>query len=68
MPATGRRRRRGAGGGLRLWLLLRFRGRRLRLVDRLLAQVGRILELDGPGVVTREVVEAAREVLVIGTA
>ena len=39
-----------------------------RLLDRLLTQVGRILELNGLGVVTREVVEAAREVLVIGTA
>jgi hypothetical protein len=35
-------------------------------MDRLLTQVGRILELNGLKVVTREVVEAAREVLVIG--
>jgi hypothetical protein len=38
------------------------------LLDRLLTQVGRILELNGLDVVTREVVEAAREVLVIGAA
>jgi hypothetical protein len=37
-------------------------------LHRLLAQVGRILEINGLGVVTREVVEAAREVLVIGAA
>jgi len=37
-------------------------------MNRLLAQVGRILEINGLGVVTREAVEAAREVLVIGAA
>jgi hypothetical protein len=35
---------------------------------RLLTQVARILALNGLEMVTREVVEAAREVLVIGTA
>jgi DNA transposition AAA+ family ATPase len=48
--------------------LIRVTGGNFRLLDRLLTQVGRILELNGLKVVTREVVEAAREVLVIGTA
>lgn len=48
--------------------LIRVTGGNFRLLDRLLTQLGRILDLNGLGVVTREVVEAAREVLVIGTA
>jgi DNA transposition AAA+ family ATPase len=48
--------------------LIRVTGGNFRLMDRLLTQVGRILELNDLKVVTREVVEAAREVLVIGTA
>jgi DNA transposition AAA+ family ATPase len=48
--------------------IIRVTGGNSRLLNRLLTQVGRILELNGLGVVTREVVEAAREVLVIGTA
>lgn len=48
--------------------VIRVTGGNFRLMDRLLTQVGRILELNGFKVVTREVVEAAREVLVIGSA
>ena len=48
--------------------LIRVTGGNFRLLHRLLAQAGRILEINGLGVVTREVVEAAREVLVIGAA
>jgi DNA transposition AAA+ family ATPase len=48
--------------------IFRVTGGNFRLLGRLLTQIGRILELNGLEVVTREVVEAAREVLVIGTA
>ncbi len=48
--------------------LIRATGGNFRLLHRLLSQVGRILEINGMGTVTREVVDAAREVLVIGAA
>jgi DNA transposition AAA+ family ATPase len=48
--------------------LIRATGGNFRLMHRLLTQVGRILEINGLGVVTREAVEAAREALVIGVA
>jgi DNA transposition AAA+ family ATPase len=48
--------------------LIRITGGNFRLLDRLLTQAGRILELNGLKLITREVVEATREVLVIGTA
>jgi hypothetical protein len=48
--------------------LIRVTGGNFRLLHRLLAQVGRILEINGLGVVIREAVEASREVPVIGAA
>jgi DNA transposition AAA+ family ATPase len=48
--------------------LIRMTGGNFRLMHRLLVQVGRILEINGLAAVTREAVEAAREVLVIGAA
>ena len=48
--------------------MLRISGGNLRLVVRLLTQIDRILEINRLSAVTRDVVDAARDVLVIGTA
>jgi DNA transposition AAA+ family ATPase len=48
--------------------IVRITGGNFRLLGRLLTQIARILELNPPHVVTLEIVEAARESLVLGTA
>jgi DNA transposition AAA+ family ATPase len=48
--------------------IIRVTGGNFRLLHRLLTQVARLLEINALSRVTREVVEAARENLVIGTA
>ena len=48
--------------------ILRITGCNLRLVVRLLTQITRILEVNATETVTVDIVDAAREVLVIGSA
>ncbi len=45
----------------------RITGGNFRLIERLFGQIQRVLEINQLRTVTREVVEAARDTLVIGT-
>jgi DNA transposition AAA+ family ATPase len=47
--------------------VVRITNGNFRLIQRLFAQIGRILQINGFSSITKEVVEAARECLVIGT-
>jgi len=48
--------------------ILQITGGNLRLVVRLLTQIERVLDINGLDTITVEIVDAAREVLVIGGA
>src|SRR5262245_42547298 len=52
----------------RRFLSVRYRTPNFRLLHRLLTQIARLVETNALHTVTRQVVEAARESLVIGTA
>jgi uncharacterized protein YigA (DUF484 family) len=51
-----------------LTAIIRVTGGNFRLFHRLMTQIARLVEINALQTVTREVVEAARESLVIGTA
>jgi len=51
-----------------LGAILRITGGNFRLVHRLFSQIERILEINGLRTITPDVVDAARQSLVIGTA
>ena len=46
--------------------IARITGGNFRLMQRLFAPIARVLEINAPQLITKEVVEAARESLVIG--
>jgi DNA transposition AAA+ family ATPase len=48
--------------------IIRITGGNFRLLHRLFTQIRRVLQINGLGTITREVVETARECLVIGAA
>jgi DNA transposition AAA+ family ATPase len=48
--------------------IIRVTGGNFRLLHRLLTQIARLMEINALHTITRDVVEAARESLVIGTA
>jgi hypothetical protein len=47
--------------------IVRITGGNFRLLHRLLTQIARIMEINATQTVTRQIVEAARESLVIGS-
>ena len=47
-------------------MVTRITGGNFRLIERLMSQVGRVLEINQLDTITREVVEAARQTLVVG--
>ena len=48
------------------WIITRITGGNFRLIQRLFTQIDRILQINELHTVTKEVVEAARETLVVG--
>jgi TnpA family transposase len=53
---------------LLLAAVIRITGGNFRLLDRLMTQIARVMEINELSAMTTQVVEAARESLVIGTA